>query len=88
MIGFKGDGNSVTVRNCKWISSPSESSTTHLGSMLDAATLLQHWDRPTDAAVAAAAPLGVPRQLPLALLREAYSRYRAMYAAGETIALD
>ena len=104
MVGFKGDGNAVTIRNCKcvpitpecekahrrsthsliverrWISRPSEMPAAHLGSVLEAATLLQHWDRPP-AAYDSAAAVGPP--LPAALLSEAYCRYRAMYAAGE-----
>lgn len=79
MVGFKGDGNAITLKGCKWVSRPSEPAAAHLASVLEAATLLQHWDRP----LLGSGGHGEGPVLPPPLLAEAFARYQAMYASGE-----
>lgn len=85
IVGCKKSGTAVNIRHCKWISRPGEPATTTLTAMLEAATLLQRWDRPASAVprplgAAAGAPAETPVKLPLSVLQEAYGRFAAMYA--------
>ena len=75
MVGFKGDGNAITLKGCKWVSRPSEPAAAHLASVLEAATLLQHWDRPL---LGSGGGHSEGPVLPPSLLSEAFARYQAM----------
>lgn len=62
-FGFKNPGDRITIRQSKWVSTPGEPAHVALSHVLEAATLLQRWDRPAGARV------DVPREI----LGEAYT---------------
>jgi hypothetical protein len=63
-IGLRNhSGNRVSIKNCKWLSRPGQQARAALRDILEAATLLRRWDRPSS----------VPVDVPLRVLQEAHT---------------
>jgi len=68
-VGLKNhSGNKVSIRNCKWLSQPGQPARTALSDMLEAATLLRRWDRPSSQIV----------EVPQRVLLEAHGAFKKM----------
>ncbi|CAE7646769.1 HERC1 [Symbiodinium sp. KB8] len=70
IIGLSSPADPVTLADTKWLSIPAVPPAAHLDSVLEAATLLQRWDRPAAARA----------RIPEALRAESYSRWLSMSA--------
>ena len=64
-VGFKNNSDSVTLRKVKWMSRVGEPASHAMRDVLEAATLLQHWDRPEGRRV----------HIPARVMAEAYASY-------------
>lgn len=69
IIGFKSSGDTVTLKGAKWFAMPGEAPAAHVGTVLEAATLLQTWDEGS----AAAAPPSSSTAPPAAAASESAS---------------
>lgn len=70
VFGFKDNGGGVTLEKSKWFSKDGNTPEQDLASVLQAATLLQRWDRPAGQVV----------RIPAAIKQEAYKRFVSMHS--------
>ena len=67
-LGLRAPADPVTIRHTKWLSLHGESAQEALSSVLEAATLLQRWDRPSQQCI----------QLPSDVQQEAFKKFERM----------